>query len=757
MKYSKTALLATSVLFSVSTLAAETPNDTAIPEITVTAQLRSQSIQDTPVSVMALSGDDLDIKGLTDIGRIAEETPSLKVVPNVQPILTAFRIRGIGSNGSIPGFEPEVGLFVDGVFMPRSGLGIGDLVDINQVQVIDGPQSALYGKNVNAGVIAISTKEPPKDFGGMVEATGSVLDGANQAFTERVRASAGGAVSDDLRIGLSGVAYDQGGYERNLVTDQSDGSARRYALRAQAVYQPNEDMKFRLIVDHSHSDSQYNASLYQGVELAALNKALGKPCQTDDPTSYDICASQNSNLTSDGNDLSLQGDIDLGWAKLTSVSGFTEYDTVRFEPDVAQLDVPLATFRDHEHGDSFTQEERLSSEAAGPLQWLAGGYFYHADTRRGDGEGEPAFTIDSPVAQLLQIAPGIVAGKVGYAGYFQSHEVTTYEAGFGQLSYAWTDKWTTTGALRVQNESKSASIFSATNETAPSILTLSLMPAEDKGSYHVDDTFETWSFDNQYRPTDTAMLYADYGRGGKSAGFNTDWGTTTPAQRPYKGEIVDSFEAGTKLDLFDRRLRLDAAGFYSIYHNYQEAAFVSDYFLVNNAEKVSTKGVELQGTAILGGGFSTTVAGSYTVAGYDTYTAGSCYPGEVPTNRVNGTCDRTGDQLPLVPKLHASIALDYGTDTAWGFLYGRGEWVWSGRYVTDTNYDPRAVQNGLGLLNLRAGMSWDTLDVSLFANNALNKTYTVFTGPSNLFASDSSYAAVLGNPAEYGITLRKQF
>lgn len=756
MKYFKTALLVSSSLVSLSVFAADT-SSTEIPEITVTAQLRTQSIQDTPVSVMALSGDDLDIRGLTDISRIAEQTPSLKVIPNVQPILTAFRIRGIGSNGAIPGFEPEVGLFVDGVFMPRSGLGIGDLVDISQVQVIDGPQSALYGKNVNAGVIAISTKEPPKTFGGMVEATGSVLDGANRAATERVKASVGGAVSQDLSISLSGVYYNQDGYEQNLITNESDGGLRRFALRGQAVYQPNEDMKFRLIVDHSHSDSQYNAPLYQGVELAALNKLLKKPCPTNDPTSYDICASQNSNLTSDGNDVSLQGDIDLGWAKLTSVSGFTEYDTVRFEPGVSQLDVPLATFRDHEHGDSFTQELRLTSETAGPLQWLAGAYFYHADMRRGDGDAEPAFLIDSPVASLLQIAPGIVAGKVGYAGYFQSHEVTTYEAGFGQLSYKPTDNWTTTAALRVQNESKSASIFSSTNETAPSILTLSLMPAEDKGSYHVDDSFVTWSLDNQYRLTDSAMVYANYGRGGKSAGFNTDWGTTTPAQRPYKGEIVDSFEAGAKLDLFDRRLRLDAAGFYSIYHNYQEAAFVSDYFLVNNAEKVSTKGFEAQATAILGGGFSSTLAGSYTQAGYDKYTSGSCYPGEVATNKLTGTCDRTGYQLPLVPKLHASIALDYGTDTAWGFLYGRGEYVWSGRYVTDTNYDPRAVQNGFGLVNLRLGMSWDTLDLSLFANNALNKTYTVFTGPSNLFSTDSAYAAVLGTPAEYGITLRKQF
>jgi iron complex outermembrane receptor protein len=756
MKYVETALYTTSILISFSSIAAET-NTAEIPEVTVTAQLRSQSIQDTPVSVMALSGDDLDIKGLTDIARIADETPSLKVIPNVQPILTAFRIRGIGSNGSIPGFEPEVGLFVDGVFMPRSGLGIGDLVDINQVQVIDGPQSALYGKNVNAGVIAISTKEPPKTFGGMVEATGSVLDGANWAPTERIKASVGGPVSDDLAVSLSGVDYNQNGYEQNLVTDQSDGGLRRFALRGQAVYQPSEDIKFRLIVDHAHSDSQYNAALYQGTELAALNKMLGKPCPTNDPTSYSICASQNSNLSSDGNDASLRSDLELGWAKLTSVSGFTQYDTVRFEPDVSQLDVPLATFRDHEHGDSFTQELRLTGENAGPLQWLAGAYFYHADMRRGDGGTQPAFSIDSPIASLLQIAPGIVAGKVGYDGFFQSHEVTNYEAGFGQLSYKVTDNWTTTGALRVQNESKSASIFSATNETAPSILTLSLMPAEDTGAYHVSDSFVTWSLDNQYRLTDTAMVYANYGRGGKSAGFNTDWGTTTPAERPYKGEIVDSFEAGTKLDLFDRRLRLDAAGFLSIYHNYQEAAFVSDYFLVNNAEKVTTKGVEMQATARLGGGLSTTLSGSYTLAGYDKYSAGSCYPGEMPTNSATGTCDRTGDQLPLVPKLHTGIALDYGTDTALGFLYGRGEWVWSGRYVTDTNYDPRAVQHGFGLVNLRIGMNWDTLDLSVFANNALNKTYTVFTGPSNLFASDKAFAAVLGTPAEYGLTLRKQF
>ena len=142
---------------------------------------------------------------------ISTLVPSLQIIQTVGPVNQSYRIRGMGSDPNIPTFEPDVALFVDGVYMPRSGLSVDDLTDVARVEVLEGPQSTLYGKNATAGVINVVTKAPSKTFQGQIEASYSDLDSSLQANVFRVAGSVTGPITDNVRFLVGGVSYNPGG------------------------------------------------------------------------------------------------------------------------------------------------------------------------------------------------------------------------------------------------------------------------------------------------------------------------------------------------------------------------------------------------------------------------------------------------------------------------------------------------------------------------------------------------------------------
>ena len=156
-------LLSPQVIVSAQNKATVTAPGTPLEVITVTAQKRTQSSQAVPIAMTALTGDEVEKTGISDIFDVAIRVPSLGVQNNQKPLNTQFRLRGIGNFGNIPNFEPAVAYFSDGAFRSRSGLGGGDLVDLDRVEILKGPQSTLYGKNSTAGVIAVYTREPDGD------------------------------------------------------------------------------------------------------------------------------------------------------------------------------------------------------------------------------------------------------------------------------------------------------------------------------------------------------------------------------------------------------------------------------------------------------------------------------------------------------------------------------------------------------------------------------------------------------------------
>jgi iron complex outermembrane receptor protein len=268
----------------------------------------------------------------------------------------------------------------------------------------------------------------------------------------------------------------------------------------------------------------------------------------------------------------------------------------------------------------------------------------------------------------------------------------------------------------------------------------------------------TWNVTGAYHATPDTMLYATVSRGGKSFGYNLGFGNTPASQRQFQDEVVTNYEVGVKSTLLDGRARVAASGFYTEEQNYQNAGFVGLQFLVDNAQLVTVRGFEATGDFAFGHGLTGNAGLTYVDALYNKYTGGSCFFGEAPTNGQGG-CDLSGRGLPLTPHWRSNIGLQYTRPLAFGDLYSRVDWTWQSSMLANTNLDPRSLQPGYSLVNLRLGVkAADGLDVSLWAANILNTTYSQADYVSNLFgANDPAFQRYLGRPREYGVTIRKSF
>jgi iron complex outermembrane recepter protein len=759
----------------------------ALQEIVVTAQKREQSLQDVPMAVSALPASLLRDAGVVSIQGVVALVPSLEVVTNDSPIDTAYRIRGVGSDANIPTFEPDVGLFVDGVYMVRSGLGIDELSDIERIEVLKGPQSTLYGKNVTAGVVNVVTKAPSKSFEASLDSTLSTLDGSKDAFTYRVSGSMSGPLSEGVRGRVTGVWYQQGATVENL--DPGGGNAnsmKRYAVRGLLDVDIAEDTLLRLSFARAEmpkSDTT-NPGVYYGPTSVAIGEQLGPffglgSCPINDPNARVICASAPYTTKAHTDIASATLTAPVGGNTLTSITAWSDYVSDNIEPDVSQVQAPVvSTYDNQQKGASFSQELRLTSPNGKTLEWLAGLYYLHSSLQWGDLGRTPTFVL-GPAAPYIPLDPSlpsdIVIGQNGDVGYQNSQAYSDYGAVFGQATWHLSEQFSLASGLRWQDERKHDSV-DATSDVAPNpssayagtpyeylnLVTAVLSSPDANGTYRHNSDNWTYSATANYKPADGGSIYTTYSHGSKAGGANIGYGSAPAQSRPFADETVNSLEAGAKFNLADERVRLAFAAFHTVYDDFQNAGFAGLQFLVNNAEKVTVNGFEADGTLAPARGITINTAVTYLRAKYSTYLGGACYYGRTPDSLPDPSgaftaCNLSGSTLPFAPDWRTTLGIQYDHDTRAGALYGRADWQWSSDFHTNTNLDPRNIQSAYSLVNLRIGLRLDGgLDVSLFSNNLFNRTVIAQDGVANLIA-DGSYQRYLANPREIGLTVRKRF
>ena len=365
------------------------PVDTG--DIVITATRRNQALSDVPMAVSAVTAENLRDTGATDIRQLNQVAPSLLVSSTSSEAGAAVaRIRGVGTVGDNPGLESSVGLFIDGVYRSRTGLGLTDLGPIDRIEVLRGPQGTLFGRNTSAGLISIITAKPR-----FTPEVSGQLDFGNYAY-RRVQASATGPVSDSIALRLDGVWDKRDGFLKDVISGRRVNDRDRWGLRGQMLFQPSDSLSFRLIADYSKQNEECCAAPFlpahntvtngaggvteQPSTIALIERLMGGVIE-DSPFKRLVSITPGRSYRSDVTDWGVSGELvnDFGWAELTSITAYRYNKYTRGQDaDFNNLDI---LFRDDDGSAfnkfrTFTQELRLQGNTwNNRLDWLVGGYY----------------------------------------------------------------------------------------------------------------------------------------------------------------------------------------------------------------------------------------------------------------------------------------------------------------------------------------------------------------------------------------------
>lgn len=449
--------------------------------IVVTATKREQTLQEVPIAVSVVQEETIEDAQIVDALDLQSVVPSLRVSQLERSSNTTFSIRGFGSGANNPGIEPSVAVFIDGVFRTRAGSALDDLMDLERVEVLKGPQATLFGKNAAAGVVSLVTKKPEYEWGGQIEATLGNFD------SRIVRGVITGPINDIFAFSLAGSYNQRDGYFDNLGDTENYNNRDRYSVRGQLLAQPTDNLEFRLIADYSEIDEICCGTdrVTDGDTGPIIRDILGgQTPDFNDPFSYTIANDfQNDNeITNQG--ISLQMDWDLNPDNtLTWIASGRRYDDfVDYEGDFTTLELLGENIRGVD-SDTLTQELRLVG-TKGRFDYLLGGYYFYEDVDIQDsrlyGSDARAY-VDNLTAALagafVQVAPGVFVPDVtqspitglevalglpvgttfwqdGGGTSFNVTQKDTQWQLFGQVDFAVTDRLTLTAGAAYFNADK---------------------------------------------------------------------------------------------------------------------------------------------------------------------------------------------------------------------------------------------------------------------------------------------------------------
>lgn len=462
------------VAFGASTLFAAPVMAQVEDEVIVTATKRATTLQDTPVAVTVVAADIIEKAQILDIKDLQSITPSFRVSQLQNAANTTLIIRGFGNGGNNLGIEPSVGLYVDGVYRSRAGAQIADLPNLERVEVLAGPQSILFGKNASAGVVSIVTAKPEYQSSGYVEA------GVGNFNLYQARGYLTGGISDNLAVSIGGGFQQRDGYFDNVASgdENSVNDLNRWNIRAQALWEPNDNASFRVIYDKSSLlenccgttvaiDGPFAAG-QPNVRNIILALGGDQPVSTD-PFAFEVFTNRETENDIDDSGISLEAEFDFGAFTLTSLSSYRENEVgFSSDSDFNSLDLLNDVFQEVEI-ETFTQEVRIASTGAdNRFDWLIGGFYFDETLEQESGivygadlrnyidilAGGPA-TLGG-IEQILGFTPGTFfgAGQGTDELFVQDNENWSV---FGTVDFHVTDKLTITGGLNYTEDDKDVS------------------------------------------------------------------------------------------------------------------------------------------------------------------------------------------------------------------------------------------------------------------------------------------------------------
>jgi iron complex outermembrane receptor protein len=767
------AALAASPVAAQDTPPAEEASEDAGNVIVVTAQKRAENIQDVPISIAAVSGETMEtanILTVMDLGRVAT---NFQTVRSSNTGSTRIGIRGVGSLANTL-IEPSVAVFMDGVYVPRSGAILGAFLDIDGVEVLRGPQGTLFGRNASVGALSIRSALPRNEFSGEVSAEAGSFD--RYKLSGHINVPLGDNVS--ARLAAMGQWYD--GPWKNSYDGKTYGGSDDVAVRG-TVKAELGNVEWIVRGDFTRLDGDgvvnfdFDPASVAPARLAFLRAAFsGGP----DTNLNDRVMNQSvaSGLVDKNWGLSSTASLDLaGGSTLRLINSYRKWTNDQLDGDIVFLPVPLATRRSLFDSGSWNHELQFISPER---EWLSSHFdmvagLYYFEEKFALGE---QLNMDTQYCNVLVPAgPGRTACAAYYAstGGVAATDQDVFQkvrsiAAYAQGNVYISDALTLTLGGRWTNDRKRGSysqVSSPFTQTirAPEVLTYPGL-SESRFTYRVS---------LNYKPADDVMLFATHSTGYKSGGYNSGGGVPSlstfdpqgnliSTRRVFDRETVKNYELGVKSSWLDRTLtanltlyRMDIAGF-------QDRAFDGVSFVVRNAGNLRQQGFELDLVLAPSERFSVSGSLAYLDSRFTDFANASGLPG------IGGTQDLTGKPNSFSPTWSGSLAVDWNGDIgSSGLTWAANANVAfvSDQYVGTVNdANPQSIADGYAVLGARLALSGrdEQWSLAVFARNLTNTHYRPLAvyqplgaalGLNNgAFAGSTANRIQANEPRTYGIS-----
>lgn len=608
-------------------------NGGLLGDIVVTAQKRSQNIQNVGIAITAASGEQLTALGLSDSVDIAKIAPNVSVSGSYGGMMSQFTIRGVTQNDFNDHVESVIATYVDDTYIAMQQGQMFTMFDLDRVEALKGPQGTLFGRNATGGLVHFITRRPTDTFEGYVDATYASYDQV------RVEGAVGGPLAEGLSARLSGLYERSDGYLKNLYPEQTftpdtgrpqgafpapgaghdlGGVKSNVAVRGQVLADVADNAQF-WVAGFYNKFTASSAPYQQPVTTVTVQDAAGNQINTIFATPDQLCQIIRDGVCApgfgettptravpganyfgyndpDGYGLKTSSDyafddgsrtktwgasskltVDLGEVNLTWISDYKNYYK-HFDFDLTADPANGYFWIAQSKEDTFSQELRLDGKT-GRLTWVAGAYYLRIDNHSVHGLGA-----------LPNSAYAV--GGVGFDQPRIADLLSKSYSLFGQVEYELTDTLTLIGGLRAGRERKDYDfevLFVPTTAAASDPRAWDYAGGISSGSFSAKNSKTLWNWKAQlnWKPMDDLLLYAGVTQGAKAGSYNSgdpSLFANNGADIPYKPERLVSYEAGFKSSLFDRRLRFNASAYYYDYHNYQAARWTGLSSVIINAD-----------------------------------------------------------------------------------------------------------------------------------------------------------------------------
>ncbi len=717
--------------------APQTDDDVVI----VTANRVSQNIQDVPIAITAVSGDRLDAAGAVSLESLGDIVPSVSFRKGTTSANSAIFMRGVGTITFSVAAEPSVSTVVDGIVLSRSGQAFADLVDIQRIEVLRGPQGTLFGKNASAGLISIVSE------GGSEEFEGEARIEAFEDGEQRLRGTIAGPLSENL----SGrVTVFSGSYDGNIINvfegrNEEVNGYDRQGIRGILDWDVGST-SVRFIADAFEADDDCCAEVTGVSRGAAIDSLLGFPVALGEDQ-----RTVNHNLVTRSIDeqhsftVSTMTELSNGYS-LNVIGGWRSWSNEEIREGDFLPRAIVGVSQLHDRGlvetDQQSLEVRLASDQDRAVSFQVGGFYWVSNNTQ-DFTRNTIACSTSPLSALPGGAVPCDTASTVTTTYptatSRSDVDVTNTAVFGQANWQINEQFSLTGGLRFTRDElsyvhiRAPGVNAATGlpATAPGIsgnpaggLLTANPPGNgtnrSAGSIETDNVSGRLSV--QYEPNEDLMFYASYTRGYKGPAFNVFFNHTAPTNAvPIDGEDSDSYEIGFKAQFLDRRLTINGALFDVTYEGFQANNFVNLNGAIvsnlTNAGTVGSDGYELDLTFVPIDDLTLRASVAYADARVEQFN---------PNPTTNAPDARNGTKLPLAPELSYNVSADYDREIGAGLrLWVNGSYSYTDDQFSDLGQSGPIESYGLLNASIGIGSADDRYRLTLIGRNLTDESYVL--------------------------------